>query len=569
MNNLLSLPKINLHIVGDSMADTYTPEQYPLQGWGIFLKEHFSAEIKVCNYARSGWSTKTFLTVGQNKNYPDKSYWEVIKNNFKEGDWLLVALGVNDCSLVNEFRVSEEEYEKNLTLFVRDAKDRGVNVIFMTPAIKGGDDNSENGWEYIAPPDGVVMDDKIPMEQRWVRRSQVLINIGAKLGVPVIELGKYLSTYYEKLYQEYMTQNPDATVTDGRNYVRYSFHRYNKCLNSDICDGGFGMDVPEFEDDSTHLHVRGAKKYASIIAKLISKTNTELAKYVLKDDVLPQKTLFIMGASKEALVKKEPLFPLQGWGTFMADNVKNQLKVKNFSTGGWSTQSYRTVGLHSDYPNETMWDVMKKEFKKGDWLLMTFGINDSSLTNSKRTTEEEFTQNIEFFTKEARELGVNVLYMTVAINGGTDGSEDGWDYILPPEGIPMDENVPMYQRWVRRSKLFRDIGKRLNVPVVEFGKFLADYYEDMYQKYMTSHPEATVAEGRNYVRYHFHIYTKNVKAPKDKGGWGIEAYNKPDDATHTNINAAREYAAIVSHLIANKDIELSQYMASLISIYNK
>ena len=133
----------------------------------------------------------------------------------------------------------------------------------------------------------------------------------------------------------------------------------------------------------------------------------------------------------------------------------------------------------------------------------------------------------------------------------------------------MDENVPIYQRWVRRSKVFRDIGTRLDVPVIEFGKFLADYYENMYKKYMALHPDATIAEGRNYVRYHFHIYTKNVKAPKDKGGWGIDSYDKPDDATHTNINAAREYAAIVSHLISKADTELSQYMSSLFSIYNK
>ena len=567
MNNSNTLPKINLHIVSDSMADCYSPEQYPLQGWGVFLKEHFNDNINVCNYARSGWTTKTFLTKGKNDKYPDKSYWEVIKEQFKSGDWLLVALGVNDCSLVNKFRVSEQEYKNNLTLFVNDAREKNVNVIFMTPAIKGGDDNSEAGWNYILPPDGIPMDENVPMEQRWVRRSKVLTDIGCELGVPVIQLGKYLCTYYENMYQEYMKSNPDASVKDGRNFVRYSFNRYRSNLNNDISKGGFGLDLPDFEDDTTHLHIRGAKVYASLISSLISKSGTELAKYVLKENELPRKTLFIMGASKEALIDKEPLFPMQGWGTFLPNNVKNRLAVKNFSTGGWSTESYRKVGFHDKYPDETMWDVMKKEFKPGDWLLITFAINDASLTNPARTTEERFAENLKFFVKEARERNVNIVFMTVAIHGGTDGSEEGWDYILPPDGIVMDENVPMYQRWVRRTKVFRDIGHELGIPVIEFGKFLSEYYENMYQEYMKSNPEATVADGRNYVRYHFHIYKENVRAPKENGGWGMPDYDRDDDFTHTNIKAAMEYAAIISHLIADADIELSKYMSSLLPIY--
>lgn len=563
MNSL----NINLHIVSDSMADTYPDSLYPLQGWGMFLKDHFKKEVTVCNYAKSGWTTKTFLTPGKNIKYPDKSYWEVIKSRFKPGDWLLVALGVNDCSLTNEFRVSEEEYKQNLTIFVNDARENGVNAIFMTPAIKGGDDNSELGWDYVLPPEGIPMDENVPMEQRWVRRAKVLTDIGKELGVPVIGLGKFLSEHYESMYQSYMKTNPDATVADGRNFVRYHFNRYRNNLNTDISKGGFGLDFPDFEDDSTHLNTRGAKSYAAIIANLILKSETELSKYILTKEELPPKTLFIMGASKEALINKDPLFPMQGWGTFMPDNVKPRLTVKNFSTGGWSTEAYRKVGFHDDYPNDTMWDVIKKEFNRGDWLLMTFGINDASLTNSTRTTEERFTENIKFFVKEAREYGINILFMTVAVHGGTDGSEEGWDYILPPEGVPMDENVPMYQRWVRRSKVFRDIGNELGIPVIEFGSFLASYYEDMYQKYMKNHPDSTVAQGRNHVRYHFHIYKENVKAPKEDGGWGISDYNRADDFTHTNITASREYAAIIAHLITEADLELSKYMSSLLPNY--
>lgn len=273
------LPKAKLFIMGDSLADTFPEESYPLQGWGTFLGDYFKEEMTVCNRAKNGWTTKRYLVAGENKDYPDKAFWDVIKEEMSEGDWLLIGLGINDCSLTNKNRTSEEEYKENLTKFTSEAREKGVNVMFITQTIKGGDYDSEAGWEYVLPSDGIPMDDSVPMEMRWTRRAKVLTDIGAELNVPVIQFGKYLSTLYEEMYQEYMAVNSDATIAEGRNYVRCHFHIYNKNINDSVENGGWGLNLPDKADDSTHTNVNGAKEFAGIISKLISQSETELAKY--------------------------------------------------------------------------------------------------------------------------------------------------------------------------------------------------------------------------------------------------------------------------------------------------
>ena len=78
----------------------------------------------------------------------------------------------------------------------------------------------------------------------------------------------------EKLrkYVEYMKNNPKALVAEGRNYVRYYFHLYNKAINTPVEEGGLGYNMPDREDDSTHLNPRGALVYAKTVAKLLSET---------------------------------------------------------------------------------------------------------------------------------------------------------------------------------------------------------------------------------------------------------------------------------------------------------
>lgn len=272
--------KKTIFLMGDSMMEDYGVEKLPLCGWGKYFDKYVKDGIEVKNYAHSGWTTQSFLTVDHIKLYPGKSCWDVLIDDIQEEDWLIICLGVNDASLVNELRTSEEVYRKNLTYFTDEVRKKGADVIFGTLAIRGGDDGSGLGWDYKLPPDGIPMDDNVPMDERWMRRTKVLCNIAADLNVEVFQFGEALKAEYEKMYTEYMAAHPCTSAIDGRNYVRYYFHLYNKPINTPIEDGGLGYDMPDREDDSTHLNYRGAEVYARVAAELISKSNTGLAKLI-------------------------------------------------------------------------------------------------------------------------------------------------------------------------------------------------------------------------------------------------------------------------------------------------
>ena len=186
--------------MGDSLVEDYGEEKLPLCGWGKYFPDFVKDEYEVKNSPHSGWSTKSFLTVNHNKLYPGKSCWEVMYEDIKEGDLVIICLGVNDASLVNEMRTSEEEYRQNLTYFTEEIRKKKADVVFGTLSLRGGDDGSENDWDYKLPPDNAVMDDNVPMDERWMRRTKVLCEIAASLSVEVLQLGEELKKVYENMY---------------------------------------------------------------------------------------------------------------------------------------------------------------------------------------------------------------------------------------------------------------------------------------------------------------------------------------------------------------------------------
>lgn len=277
MNKIQSDNGKTVFLMGDSLIEDYGEKRLPLCGWGKYFGQYLKGGTALKNYAHSGWSTKKFLTVGYGNLYPGRSCWDVLIDEIKAGDWLVICLGVNDASLTNDGRTSEEEYRENLTLFTEAVRKKGADVIFGTLHIRGGDDSSERGWDYALAPEGKEEPD---MDERWMRRSKVLCEIAADLKVKVFQFGEALKAVYELMYQDYMAEHPDATVAEGRNHVRYYFHLYKKPINTPVEEGGLGYNMPEREDDSTHLNYRGAKVYARVAAEEIAKSDTELAAWI-------------------------------------------------------------------------------------------------------------------------------------------------------------------------------------------------------------------------------------------------------------------------------------------------
>jgi lysophospholipase L1-like esterase len=94
------------------------------------------------------------------------------------------------------------------------------------------------------------------------------------------------------------------------------------------------------------------------------------ASYSLNPD-LP--TLWIVGASAVRNGHDSGNDGQWGWGNPIASFFdRSRINVVNFALGGTSTRTYQSMGL---------WDHVLADMKRGDYLLIQFGSNDSSPVN--------------------------------------------------------------------------------------------------------------------------------------------------------------------------------------------
>lgn len=117
---------VNIFLAGDSTVKDYGASGMYQGGkpsnegsWGEFLQNYFNSDlVTVVNYANGGRSTRNFLNEGS---------LDKIAQNIKEGDYLLIQFGHNDCA--NDKAYREDRY---VPLGTPDAN----GVYPVTPGVK-------------------------------------------------------------------------------------------------------------------------------------------------------------------------------------------------------------------------------------------------------------------------------------------------------------------------------------------------------------------------------------------------------------------------------------------------
>jgi len=115
-------------IIGDSTAASYPQKRYPLHGWGQVMAEKLKGKVKVINKARSGRSSKSYINEG---------HWEKAKKILKTNDILLIQFGHNDEKKdKSKIGSTIEEFKKNLTLYVKESRQKGARPILISPVCR-------------------------------------------------------------------------------------------------------------------------------------------------------------------------------------------------------------------------------------------------------------------------------------------------------------------------------------------------------------------------------------------------------------------------------------------------
>ncbi|MBQ4088064.1 MAG: carbohydrate binding domain-containing protein, partial [Clostridia bacterium] len=125
---------VNVYLLGDSLCMSYAISSYPQQGWGYYFHEFFGERATVRNYAVGG---RTAVAT-----YYEQKAWPQVKSMAEEGDYLFLALGLNDSgskadSYDPELTDRPTKFKKYLNLICDEAQELGMTVIFntLTPTI--------------------------------------------------------------------------------------------------------------------------------------------------------------------------------------------------------------------------------------------------------------------------------------------------------------------------------------------------------------------------------------------------------------------------------------------------
>src|SRR5687767_5875395 len=115
-------------------------------------------------------------------------------------------------------------------------------------------------------------------------------------------------------------------------------------------------------------------------------------------------TIFLAGDSTMATKLPEKR-PETGWGEMLVQHFKEgKVRVENRAANGRSTKTFISEGK---------WQSISDDLRKGDYVFIQFGHNDSSKEKGERyTPPEDYRRNLIRFIEDVRAKGGSPVLMT-------------------------------------------------------------------------------------------------------------------------------------------------------------
>ncbi len=173
--------------------------------------------------------------------------------------------------------------------------------------------------------------------------------------------------------------------------------------------------------------------------------------------------------------------PMVGWGTPIVDFFDaTKVTIKNVGHAGRSSQTY--------YDGD--WPKVLPQINSGDYVLLVFGINDGGTPPGLGDeTVVKGTQTLHTYgwymakmASDATAKGAHVYLLTVTTRNiwsnpklkYVDGTPAG---PLPSDYDPKDDKIERGTASGKFTQWTKDVGAKLNLPVLDLTNLLADKYE--------------------------------------------------------------------------------------------
>lgn len=204
--------------------------------------------------------------------------------------------------------------------------------------------------------------------------------------------------------------------------------------------------------------------------------------------------------------------PGRGWMQLFNAFVKPGVEIHNYGRSGRSSKSFRDEGT---------WKKIMDEVKKGDYVFIQFGHNDSKPDSARRTDPKTtFRENMTQFVKEARARGANPILFTSIVRR---------HYLA--DSITLKDTHGEYVTVVR------EIAKSLDVPLVDLNKKTGELVTRL-------GPEKSAQE--IYIFADPNVYKKYPKGVKDN--------------THLRESGATAVARLAAEGIKELKLSLADYL---------
>lgn len=208
---------ITVFLAGDS---TVTDQQIePWAAWGQMLPAFFGPTVAVANHAESGETIKSF--VGEHR-------LAKLLSMIKAGDYLFLQFAHNDQKPGPEHLDAATGYKDMVRHYVAEARARGAHPVLVTSMERR---NFDAGGRHIVP--------------SLAGYPQAIREVGAELGVPVVDLNARSIPFYEALGPEaakkafvhfaaHSYPGQDQALADDTHFSAYGAYELAKCVVEEI-----------------------------------------------------------------------------------------------------------------------------------------------------------------------------------------------------------------------------------------------------------------------------------------------------------------------------------------------
>lgn len=242
-------------------------------------------------------------------------------------------------------------------------------------------------------------------------------------------------------------------------------------------------------------------------------------------------TIFMIGDSTMANKPLDGDNPERGWGQMLPGFFTEDIRVDNHARNGRSSKSFIDEGL---------WEQVRTQIRKGDYVFIQFGHNDEKPKPDRHTDPgTTFDANLRRFVEETRAKGgIPVLFNSIVRRNFFDNKNAVTDDDLRREkvegtSLEGDTLIDTHGAYLESP---RRVAAELDVPFVDLNRLTHDLVQDM---------------GREASKSLFCWVPANTCAACPKGR---------QDNTHLNVCGARRVARLAVGALAEAVPALKPYV---------